>query len=216
MAMKIQDFINIEQFQMLQDRLNELFPFPSAIIDNDGNMLTATAPQGICSEFHRQNHECKKECLKSHQYILDHIHEVNPAVTYRCPLGLIDNAAPIIIGGVHYGNFFTGQFFLEPPDLNFFRAQAKKYGFDEMAYLEAVQKVPIRTQEQLNNYLFFIKALIEIISGIGMKNLKEIETWNRIQESEERCRTILQTAIDGFGGWTCKERYLRLMTPIEG
>jgi PAS domain S-box-containing protein len=198
MAPKIQDLIDIEQFQHLQDRLNEIYSFPSAIIDNDGKVLTATAWQDVCTKFHRRNPECEKECIKSDQYIADHLHEANPAVSYRCPHGLIDNATPIIIEGVHYGNFFTGQFFLEPPDLNFFKAQAKRYGFDEEAYLEAVRKAPIWTQEQLNSYLFFIKGLIEVIAGIGLKNLKDIEMRKRIRQSEEQHRTILQMAMDGI------------------
>jgi PAS domain S-box-containing protein len=197
-ALKIQDLIDIEQFQMLQERLDEIYSFPSSIIDNEGNILTATAWQDICTKFHRQNSECLKECIKSDQYIISHLHEANPAVSYICPHGLVDNATPIIIEGVHYGNYFTGQFFLEPPDLNFFRGQAKRYGFDEQAYIEAVKKVPIWTQEKLNSYLFFIKGLIEVISGIGLKNLKEIETAERIKASEEQHRTILQTAMDGF------------------
>jgi two-component system, cell cycle sensor histidine kinase and response regulator CckA len=197
MVLKLQDLIDIEQFQLLQDRLNEIYSFPSSIIDNDGKVLTATAWQDICTKFHRQNPECEKTCIKSDQYIAAHLHEANPAVSYRCPHGLIDNATPIIIEGVHYGNFFTGQFFLEPPDLNFFRAQAKRYGFDEEAYIEAVKKVPIWTQEQLNSYLFFIKGLIEVIGGVGLKNLKEIETRKRMEESEDRHRSILQTAMDG-------------------
>jgi two-component system cell cycle sensor histidine kinase/response regulator CckA len=198
MAVRIQDLIDIEQFQLLQDRLNEIYSFPSAIIGNDGSVLTATAWQDICTKFHRQHDECLKECIKSDQYIASHLHEANPAVSYRCPHGLIDNATPIIIDGVHYGNFFTGQFFLEPPDLDSFRAQAKRYGFDEAAYLDAVKKVPIWTEEQVHSYLFFIKGLIEVISGIGLKNLKEIETRRKMQESEERYRAILATALDGF------------------
>jgi PAS domain S-box-containing protein len=198
MAFRIQDLIDIEQFQQLQDRLNEIYSFPSAIIDNDGNVLTATGWQDICTKFHRRHDECLKECVKSDQYIMSHLHEANPAVSYRCPHGLIDNATPIIIDGVHYGNYFTGQFFLEPPDLDVFRAQAKRYGFDEAAYLDAVKKVPIWTEKQLHSYLFFIKGLIEVISGIGLKNLKEIETRQKMQESEERYRTILATALDGF------------------
>ena len=198
MAFKLQDLIDIEQFQMLQDRLNEIYSFPSAIIDNDGKVHTATAWQDVCTKFHRQNSECEKECIKSDQYIADHLHEANPAVSYRCPNGLIDNATPIIIDGIHYGNYFTGQFFLEPPDLNFFRAQAKRYGFDEEAYIEAVKKVPIWTKEQLDSYLFFIKGLIEVIAGVGLKNLKDIEAGKKIVESEERHRTILKTAMDGI------------------
>jgi PAS domain S-box-containing protein len=194
----LQDLIDIEQFQYLQDRLNEIYSFPSAIIDNDGNILTATAWQDVCTKFHRINKECEQDCIKSDQYIQAHLAEANPAVSYRCPHGLVDNATPIIIDGKHYGNFFTGQFFLEKPDLEFFRKQAKKYGFDEKIYLEAVQKVPIWSQQQLESYLFFIKGLIEVISSSGMKKLKEIEARKKIEENEERAGAILSQMLDGF------------------
>ncbi len=180
MKYKLQDLIDVEQFQSLQERLNEIYCFPSAIIDNEGNILTATAWQDICTKFHRANKECERECIKSDQYILSHLHEANPAVSYRCPHGLVDNATPIIIEGVHYGNFFTGQFFLEKPDLEFFRGQARRYGFEEEAYLAAVTRVPVWSKEQLNNYLFFIKGLIEVISQIGLKSLKEAEVKRQI------------------------------------
>jgi len=198
MEYKLQDLIDIEQFQALQDRLNEIYSFPSAIIDNEGNILTATAWQDVCTKFHRMNKECEKECIKSDQYILSHLHEVNPAVSYRCPHGLVDNATPIVIDGIHYGNFFTGQFFLDDPDVDFFKEQAKKYGFDEHAYLDAVTKVPVWSEEQLNSYLFFIKGLIEVISSSGLKKLKEIEARRKIEESEERASAIINQMQDGF------------------
>jgi two-component system cell cycle sensor histidine kinase/response regulator CckA len=198
MKYKLQDLIDIAHFQNLQDRLNEIYSFPSAIIDNDGKVLTATGWQDVCTQFHRKNHDCLQECIASDRYIQSHLHEANPAVSYRCPHGLVDNATPIIIEGVHYGNFFTGQFFLEKPDLEFFRAQARKYGFAEEAYLEAVKRVPIWSKEQLNSYLFFIKGLIAIISESGLKRLREVEIREKIEASEEDRRTILQTAMDGF------------------
>jgi len=198
MNYKLEDLIDLEQFQYLQDRLNAIYSFPSAIIDNDGNILTATAWQPVCTQFHRKNKECEQDCLVSDQYIQSRLHEANPAVSYRCPRGLVDNATPIIIEGVHYGNFFTGQFFLETPDLEFFRKQAKQFGFEESAYLEAVKKVPIWSQEQLDQYLFFIKGLIEVISTSGLKKLQEINARKRIEESEKHANTILQKMLDGF------------------
>ena len=194
----LKDLIDLDHFQKLQDSLNEIYSFPSSIIDNDGNILTATAWQDVCTKFHRKNKETEKLCIKSDQYILSHLHEANPAVSYRCPHGLVDNALPIIIDGIHYGNFFTGQFFLKEPDLEFFKEQAGKYGFDEKAYIEAVQKVPIWTREQLDNYLLFIKGLISVISESGLKQLKEIETRKQIQKSEKKYRSILKAALDGY------------------
>jgi len=186
MDYKLEDLIDVPLLQNLQDKLNVIYSFPSAIIDNDGKVLTAVAWQDICTKFHRLNPECAKECVKSDQYILEHLHEANPAISYQCPHGLIDNATPIIINGKHMGNFFTGQFFLEPPDQEFFRKQAKKFGFVEKEYLEAVGKVPVWTKEKLGQYLDFIKGFIEIIAGLGYRNLKEIETENILKESEEK------------------------------
>jgi len=205
MKYKLQDLIDIERFQNLQDRLNKIYSFPSSIIDNDGNILTATAWQDVCTQFHRTNKDSERECIKSDQYIRDHLHEASPAVSYRCPHGLVDNATPIIIDGIHYGNFFTGQFFLDEPDLAFFRAQAQKYGFDEDAYLDALKKVPVWNQDQLKDYLSFIRELIDVISESGLKKLKEVENRKLIEAGERRHRSILKSARDGY--W---------LTDIEG
>lgn len=193
---KLEDLIDVKLLQELQDKLNVIYSFPSAIIDNDGKILTAVAWQDICTKFHRINPESEKECIKSDQYILDHLHEANPAVSYKCPHGMMDNATPIIIDGKHLGNFFTGQLFLEQPDLEFFKKQAARFGFNEKEYLEAVQKVPVWTKEKLNQYLDFIKSFIEIVAGIGLKNLKEKETNISLNLSEERYKAIIECTSD--------------------
>jgi ligand-binding sensor protein len=187
---KLQDLIDIQQFQELHDRLNNIYSFPAAIIDLEGNVLTATAWQDVCTKFHRVNEQCERDCKKSDLYILEHLSEANPAVSYKCPRGLIDNATPIIIDGVHYGNYFTGQFFLKKPDLDFYKQQAKEFGFDESAYIDAVKKVPVWSKKQLDNYLFFIKGLIEVISESGLKRLQEIEARNRVLVSEDRYQNL--------------------------
>lgn len=192
----LEEIIDIPLFQELQDKLNRIYSFPSAIIDNNGKVLTAVAWQEVCTKFHRIHPQCEKECIKSDQYIIDHIKEANPAVSYKCPHGLIDNATPIIIDGKHLGNFFTGQFFLEKPDLEFFKQQANKFGFNEKEYIEAVNKVPIWTKEKLSLYLDFIKGFIEVIAGMGLKNLKEIETNKILKENEERNNAIIQSTSD--------------------
>ncbi|MFH0736335.1 MAG: PAS domain S-box protein [bacterium] len=195
MDYKLEDLVNIPLLQSLQEKLDAIYSFPSAILDNDGNILTAVAWQDICTKFHRVNAESEKDCIKSDKYILEHLHEANPAVCYQCPRGLIDNAIPIIIGGKHLGNFFTGQFFLEKPDIDFFKNQAKYFGFDENAYLQAVQKTPIWTKEKLNHYYEFIKEFIELIANIGLKNLKEIEAKKELKEVNNKLTSSRIEAI---------------------
>jgi PAS domain S-box-containing protein len=198
MNYSLDELIDIEVFQSIQDRLNDIYAFPSAIIDNNGKILTATAWQDACTKFHRANKECEQECIKSDQYIQSHLSEANPTVSYKCVHGLIDNATPIIINGKHLGNFFTGQFFLEKPDLSFFKGQAKRFNFNEGEYLKAIEKVPVKTQDQLKAYLFLIDGLIELIVSIANKKLKEIESEKKILESEERFKSIFENSNQGI------------------
>jgi PAS domain S-box-containing protein len=198
MKYRLQDLIDIQQFQSLQDQLNRIYSFPCAITDEAGNILASTAWQDICTRFHRQNKECEKICIESDQFIRTHIADASPSVNYHCPHGLVDSVTPIIIEGKHLGNYFIGQFFFEKPDLSFFIKQAQRYGFDEQAYIEAVQKVPIWTLDQLNNYQRYIKELIRVITGIALKNLRTIESQRKLLESENEHRAIIQTAMDGF------------------
>lgn len=198
MKYKLQDIIDIDQFQSFQDKLNAVYSFTTAILDNEGNILTAKGWQDVCTKFHRPNTESEKACKTSDRYIYNHIHEANPAVSYKCLNGIYDSAFPIIIEGEHYGNFFIGQYFLESPDLDFFRNQAKKYGFNEEEYIEAVKNVPIYTQKQLDNNISFVKELIDILSKTGLKNLKEIESKKQLAESEEQFRDIFEFAPYGM------------------
>ena len=198
MNYKLKDLIDIPLFQELLDRLNEALLFPSAIIDNESNILTATNWQAICTKFHRANPESEKECRLSDQYILSHIKKGDFPVTYRCPHGLVDNATPIIIDGKHLGNFFIGQLFLEKPDMGFFKEQARKYGFDEKSYLDAVSRVPVLTRDQLEKNLRFIKSFTEILAAIGLKHLNEKEARKIINEKEERLRFALNAANQGM------------------
>ena len=82
--------------------------------------------------------------------------------------------------------------------MDFFSDQAQKYGFDKEAYLDAVKRVPIWTQEQVNNYLFFIKGFVAVIAESGLKTLNELENRKQIDGKEKRHKSILETAIDGY------------------
>lgn len=198
---KLADLIDLNKLQLLLDKFNDINPFLTALLDNDGNILTATGWQDVCTKFHRLNPESEKECKKSDQYILSHLGDASPAVTYKCSHGLIDSASPIIINGVHYGNFFTGQFLFEEPDIEYFRQQAKKYGFDEKEYIDAIKQVPVKTKEELARYQNFITTLIDVIVTTGMDKLRLFELNSKITQSEEKQRLLFDHANEGI--FTC-------------
>ncbi len=195
MDYKLKEVVDMQLLQELQDRLYTIHSFPSAIIDNDGKVLTAVARQDICTKYHRVHPESEMECIKSDKYIMDHLSEDNQGVSYTCPRGMTNYATPIIIEGKQFGNFLTGQFFLIKPDLEFFKKQAAQFGFNENEYLKAVEKVPIWAMGKPALYLDFIKVFIEIIAGIGLKNLKEIEAKEGLSKTNKELLNSSSTAI---------------------
>lgn len=198
MTHKLQDLIDMSLFQTMLDRLNELYPFPSAIVDVQGNILVANAWQDVCAKFHRLHPQAAMQCKISDQYISNHLQEANPSLIYSCPHGLVDCATPIIIEGEHLGNLFAGQIFLEKPDTMYFRKQALHYGFDEPEYLKAVEKVPVLSRTQLEKYLELIGSLVKILVENGSDKLKKIEGQKIIQESEARFKSLFDAAPDAI------------------
>jgi PAS domain S-box-containing protein len=192
----LKDLLDICKLQELLDSQDEEHSLPSAIIDTDGNILTSTAWLDICTKFHRVNPDTQKKCIESDTHIRAEINKEMQQFVYRCPMGLIDAATPIIIDGKHLGNVFTGQFFMEPPDEEYFINQARQYGFDESKYLEALRKVPVLSENRLRSYLPFIAKLTQLLAEQGLQDLRQHEIEEALQKSEERFRSFVENADD--------------------
>jgi ligand-binding sensor protein len=205
MNYKLVELLDVPKLQGLMDSLDELYSIPSAIIDMEGNILTGTSWQDICSKFHRANPESEKECIKSDTYIVGELSKGNTQVVYKCPQGLVDTATPIMVEGKHLGNAFTGQFFLESPSEEQFRKLAKKYGFDEPAYIKAMKKVPIITEDKHKKNLKVLTSLTQMLAEQGLKQKRQLEVEEALRESKERYRDFIDgtddlvTRVDGEG-----------------
>jgi anti-sigma regulatory factor (Ser/Thr protein kinase)/ligand-binding sensor protein len=182
-AYRLADLVDVPQLQALLDSLHEAFDCPTAIIDNEARVLTATGWQDACTRFHRVNDETRAQCEESDLHIYGQLGAGSEAVSYVCPRGMIDCAAPIRIEGRHLGNVFIGQVFVDPPDLDAYRREAQRHGFDEEAYLEAVARVPVISRSELQRRLPFVRDLAEMIAELGLARLREKAT-NDAEPSE--------------------------------
>lgn len=197
---------DIKQIQTLMESYNKVTGLLSAILDTSEKVLVAVGWQDICVRFHRQNPITLARCKESEACIKSHLHEYEGRFfEYRCKNGLWDMAMPIFLDGEHIATFFFGQCFYEDdiPEPEFFRRQAREFGFDECKYLEALGKVPIYSREQMKNALELYTKLINIITEMGMKKLKliqEIEARKkvdrRLQESRAYTDKLLDSILD--------------------
>ncbi|HJW24946.1 MAG TPA: PocR ligand-binding domain-containing protein [Rhodocyclaceae bacterium] len=181
MKYQISDLIDLPALQELMDSFYEATGIVHALIDNDSRVLTASGWEPVCTEFHRKNPRTCQRCEASDRYILDHLRD-GPYVGYPCPNGLNDYAVPVIIGGEHLANIFTGQIFHAPPDLDFFRAQAAEFSFDQEPYLEAVRRVRVIPRERMPQIMAFLVKLAQMLAQQGITRLRQIEAERELRE----------------------------------
>ena len=198
MKINILHLIDFEKVDILLEGFNKSTGFVTAILDLDGNVLSKSGWRQMCTHFHRINPETSKKCTVSDTVLASKMAEGEKYHFYKCLNGLVDVAVPIVINEEHVANLFSGQFFFEEPDRMFFKKQAEKYGFDDIKYLEALEKVPVVSIEEVKTAMDFLLNMTLLISDLAFQKLELQELNMTIRSSEERQRMILETAIDGF------------------
>jgi len=97
----------------------------------------------------------------------------------RCGHQLVHAVARIMVDGAHLGTLAMGRVLTAPPDLAVFSEQATALGVDHEAYLEAVSRVPIVSEERLGASLLFV---LDVISDL-------VEQSQKRQLAEQRAKT---------------------------
>jgi len=170
---ELSDILDVENVQAFMDDFWSITNFPVGILDLKGNILVATGWQDICVKFHRAHPEANKHCLESDTILST---GVSPGEFkfYKCRNNMWDIVTPIVVGGKHMGNLFLGQFLFkdEVLDEDVYRAQARKYGFDEEAYIDALHKVPRWGPKTVDQVMQFYARFATFISTLSWSNLK--------------------------------------------
>ena len=194
--------VDLEKIRQLLEAHFRITGMLSAILDADENILVAVGWQDICSRFHRANPLTSARCSESDAYIKAHLHDFNAEyLEYRCRNGLRDVAVPIIIGGEHLATFYTGQFFYDDDmqDLEYFRSQAREFGFNEADYLDALSRVRVFSREQVRSFMEYSRCLVEMIAEMGLRNLelsREVAIRTKAEMELLESRDYLEKIID--------------------
>jgi len=155
------ELINLSALQTMADNLYAAAGIPVGILDTEGNILIATGWQDICTKFHRLNPSSSMRCKLSDQYVKKHFQN-SDFVAYKCMNNLWEVTVPIIVEGEYIAVIMLGQFFYEDEIVNLdtFKNQAHKFGFDEDEYIAALKRVPIFSREKVQNIMEYYKGLM--------------------------------------------------------
>jgi PAS domain S-box-containing protein len=189
-------FIDFAKVDKLLEGFNKTTGFVTAILDLEGNVLSKSGWRQMCTHFHRVHPETAQKCTHSDTELANKMAEGAKYHFYKCHNGLIDVAVPIRINGEHVANLFSGQFFFEKPDVGFFKQQAKKYGFDEAKYLEALEKVPVVTEQEVKTAMDFLLDMTQLISDLGYQKIEQEKQKQLIADMGNRAQALLESIPD--------------------
>ncbi len=203
--LELGDIIDAQALQALLNDFYELARLPMAIIDLKGKVLVGVGWQEICTRFHRVHPQTCANCIESDTVLTRGVPEGEFRL-YKCKNHMWDVATPLITGGMHVGNLFSGQFFFddEPLDYDLFRSQAAQYGFNETAYIAALEAVPRLSRKRVDVGLAFLRKLGHMISVLSYSNIKLARSladrdalMNSLKRSEALYRGIARNLPDG-------------------
>lgn len=198
MKNNILDLIDFEKVNILLEGFNKATGFVTAVLDLDGKVLFRSGWRQICTDFHRVNPQTSQRCTRSDTQLAGALAEGEKYHYYKCLNGLVDVAVPIVVNGEHIANLFSGQFFFEEPDIEFFKKQAKKYGFDENKYLEALEKVPVVSMDKVQITMDFLKEMTLLISEMTYQRLEQIELNEALTKSNRLIHNIIDNTTSLF------------------
>lgn len=199
-ALSLAEIVDTDQVQALMDDFYELTHIGIAILDTDGNVLVSTGWQTICTQFHRVHPETRRNCVESDRVLTAEI-EPGSYKLYKCRNHMWDMATPIVVNGKRVGNLFLGQFFFddEPIDYEVFRAQAKRYGFDEDAYIRALDEVPRWSRHTVDTVMAFYTRFAQMTTSTSRANvqlarsLAEVrQLLQKLERSEKNLMAVLK------------------------
>lgn len=175
----LSEYLDIEFFQTIQDKLAFEFGIGSIITDINGKPLTKQSNfSDFCSKCIRGTELGFKRCMECDSYGGNKAKEIKKPIIYKCHAGLIDFASPIIIKGEIVGCFLCGQILSEKPDENKFKEIARELNIDEEKYITALKKVRIIPYENIEYAANFLYELSSKLSNFldyqeaGMKTSK--------------------------------------------
>jgi anti-sigma regulatory factor (Ser/Thr protein kinase)/ligand-binding sensor protein len=193
--------IDLERVQRICESLSAAFDISLAVLDTEGTILIASGWQDICTRFHRLNDVTLAGCLESDLRINRRLVEGLEGAdhfAYRCANGLWDVAFPLVIGGDHVANIFTGQFFFDDDEVDpeVFAERARRLGFDEAAYMEAFARVPVLSHARLRRCITFLADFVGLLGEMGMTALLRQREQEKLRESERRYRRLFDNTAE--------------------
>lgn len=193
-----QELVDLIEVQRLQADFSAATGLSTSILGPGGQVLTKSGWTDLCTVFHRGSPAAAARCRESDRRILAEAARNRGEVIQNCANGLVMAATPIVVARHHLATITLSQVFFEPPDEDYFRSQARRFGLEEKPYLEAVRRIPVLTKKEFLLKIRFIGNLAGLISNLGQRHWEQKALEDELRREQAQLRAILQGSGSGM------------------
>lgn len=172
-VLEISDVIDIKLLQTFQDNFAIGMNIASVTVDKNGAPITKPSSYTrFCMNF-TQSTKCGEDrCATSHKKGGEEAARIGRPYIYNCHAGLIDFAAPILVGGRLIGTILGGQILTEEPQEIKIRKTANEIGVNEDAYVQAAKGVYMTKEDNVKAAAEVLFIIANALSKSGYEQLK--------------------------------------------
>lgn len=153
--MKIQEFCDMNKFESIMNNWAKSTGLATVAVGSDGEYISECYNfTDFCMKLTRESPEGRRRCEKCDR---------EGENVYACHAGLVDFGIPITLAdGTVLGRVIGGQVLPDDPDEEAFRQVAREINVNEDTYIEALHKVNIRTQEEIDSAASLLSDVINM------------------------------------------------------
>ncbi|MGI5920862.1 MAG: PocR ligand-binding domain-containing protein [Syntrophomonadaceae bacterium] len=169
----LKDLFDLDFLQRFQDDFSKCLGVASITQDIHGNNVTK--PSGFtefCMDFNHGTPEGNRRCHECDIKGAEESFRTKKPSVYHCHAGLIDFAAPIMLGDRQIGTVFGGQVLTEEPDEAKFRRIAVEIGVDPDKYCQALRKIRAVPEENIQAGARLLYDMTGMLSKIGYEKYR--------------------------------------------
>lgn len=171
--MQISDFFDMSLLDEIMTIWSAATGLATVAVDSEGKYISKEINfTDFCIKYTRGSKEGCRRCVKCDNECTG---------TYYCHAGLMDFSQDIVVDGEVVGKIIGGQVLPEEPDESKFRDMAVELGINPDEYIEALKKVPIRTEENIRASAELLGRIVNMLVNFEYsksRNQKLIDTMN--------------------------------------
>lgn len=208
--MRIQDFFDVSMLDGILEDWSKATGLATIAVDKDGNYISKEIGfTDFCMKYTRGSAEGCRRC----------VHCDNTCTgTYFCHAGLMDFSIDIVVEDEKLGKIIGGQVLPCEPDEDRFRLLAEELSIDPDAYIRALSKVPVKTEESIRAAAQLLGNLINLIVNLEYQKAKTGKLVEHMDSDISAAVTLINeigtksAALDKIEN---KQRILSLNASIE-